>query len=72
MLIMLHTDNLTVHEKQTVLRSQKPFNIAYTFRFMISFMYPYVYGDSEWFTVKSSWLCDVSGHLYKFKAHIIL
>ena len=72
MLIMIHTDNHTVHEKQTVLRSQKPFNIAYTSRFMISFINPYFNVDSKWFTLKSSWFSDVSGHLYRFKAHIIL
>jgi len=69
---MIHKDNLTVHEKQTVLRSQKPFNIAYTSRFMIRFINQYFDVDSKWFTLKSSWLCDVSGQLYRFKAHIIL
>jgi hypothetical protein len=54
MLIIIHTYNLTVHEKQTVLRTQKPFTIAYTSRFIISFINPYFDVDSEWFTSKSS------------------
>jgi len=60
MLIMIHTGNPTVHEKQTVLRSKKPFNIACTSRFMIRFINPYFNVDSKWFTLKSIWLCDVS------------
>jgi hypothetical protein len=54
MLIMIHADNLTVHENQTVLRSQKPFNITYTSRFIIRFINPYFDVDSKWFTLKSS------------------
>jgi hypothetical protein len=52
MLIMIHTDKLTFHEKQTVLRTQKTFTIAYTSRFIISFINPYFDVDSKWFTLK--------------------
>jgi len=72
MLIVIHTDDLTVHENQRVLRSEQPFNIAHNFRFVISFINPYFDVDSEWLTLQSSGLCDVGEHLCRFKAHVVL